>query len=134
RQRRDGVVPALALFEVALNLCSDPVGGKEKDSFAAVRLVGRVTISNQRPLPPRKESPMIFADALPKIKTFLRPANLPLSTATLLIRLLAAFLGHPGRRSASAAAQAARSQARHRAQLTRFLARCRWSKDWTVLH
>jgi Transposase DDE domain len=76
---------------------------------------------------------MIFADALPKINTFLRPADLPVSTATLLIRLIAAFLGHPGRRSASAAAQAIRSQARHRAQLTRFLARCRWSKDWSVL-
>lgn len=76
---------------------------------------------------------MIFADALPKIKTFLRPARLPAATAALLVRLIAAFCHPGGRRSASAAAEAVRSQARHRAQLARFLARCRWSKDWAVL-
>jgi hypothetical protein len=76
---------------------------------------------------------MIFANSLPRIKTFLRPARLPLTTAALLVRLIAAFLEHPGRMSASAAAGAIRSQARHRAQLTRFLARCRWARDWAVL-
>lgn len=76
---------------------------------------------------------MIFADALPKIKTFLRPANLAPATALLLVRLMAAFLCHRGRLSACQAAGAIRSQARHRAQLTRFLARCHWSKDWAVL-
>jgi DDE family transposase len=76
---------------------------------------------------------MIFADALPKIKAFLRPAKLGSTTTLLLVRLLAAFLCHHGRLSACQAAGAIRSQARHRAQLTRFLARCHWSKDWAVL-
>jgi hypothetical protein len=76
---------------------------------------------------------VIFADALPRIKTFLHPAGLTAATAGLLIRLVAAFVCHRGRLSASQAAGAVRSQARHRAQLTRFLARCHWSKDWAVL-
>ncbi len=76
---------------------------------------------------------MIFANSLPRIKSFLRPARLTASTAALLVRLIAAFLDHHGRMSASAAAQSIRSQARHRAQLARFLARCRWAKDWAVL-
>jgi hypothetical protein len=76
---------------------------------------------------------VIFADALPKIKTFLRPARLAPSTQQLLLRLIAAFCCHPGRMSASAAAGAIRSQARHRAAIVRFLARCRWSHNWAVL-
>jgi hypothetical protein len=76
---------------------------------------------------------VIFAAALPRIKTFLRPARLPATTGALLVRLIAAFVHHPGRMSAAAAAQAVRSQARHRAQVARFLARCHWSKDWAVL-
>jgi DDE family transposase len=76
---------------------------------------------------------MIFADALPTVKTFLRPARLAASTCDLLIRFVAASLCHPGRLSCSQAAQAIRSQARHRAQLARFLARDRWAKDWAVL-
>jgi len=77
---------------------------------------------------------VIFADTLPKIKTFLRPASLSATTSLLLIRLLIAFLHHPGRMSASQAAKAIRSQGRHRAQLARFLARLHWSKDWAVLN
>ena len=76
---------------------------------------------------------MIFADALPRIKSFLRPARLTLATTALLVRLVAAFVCHRGRLSASQAACAIRSQARHRAQLTRFLARSHWSKNWAVL-
>ncbi len=77
---------------------------------------------------------MIFADALPKIKTFLRPARLAASTAALLVRFMTACISHVGALSGSAAAEAIRSEARHRAQLTRFLARRRWSKDWAVLN
>jgi Transposase DDE domain len=51
----------------------------------------------------------------------------------MTMSLVAAFVCHRGRLSASQAAGAIRSQARHRAQLTRFLARCHWSKDWAVL-
>lgn len=77
---------------------------------------------------------MIFADALPKIKTFLQPAHLTAATASLLLRLIAAFLDHTGRMSCSQAAHAIRSQARHRAALARFLARQHWSQNWAVLH
>lgn len=76
---------------------------------------------------------MIFADALPRIKTFLRPAKLSKTTNALLIRLIAAFVCPHRRLSATQAASAIRSQARHRAQIIRFLARCRWSSDWSVL-
>lgn len=76
---------------------------------------------------------MIFAATLPQVKDFLRPANLPAATAALLVRLITAFCHHPGRMSAAAAADALRSQARHRAALTRFLARLHWGRDWSLL-
>jgi hypothetical protein len=76
---------------------------------------------------------VIFAATLPKVKAFLRPANLPATTVGLLVRLLTAFCHHPGRMSAAAAADALRAQTRHRAAITRFLARLRWSRDWSLL-
>lgn len=76
---------------------------------------------------------MIFPDALPRIKYFLRPARLAAPAQALLVRLIAAFLHHPGRMSAACAASAVRSEARHRAQLARFLARAGWSRDWSLL-
>src|SRR5262245_46639655 len=76
---------------------------------------------------------MIFTDALPKIKAFLRPAGLSQASAGLVVRLVTAFCGHAGRMSCASAAAAVRSQARHRAQLARFLARSHWSKDWSLL-
>jgi hypothetical protein len=77
---------------------------------------------------------VIFADTLPQIKSFLRPAGLAASSCTLLVRLIIAFLHHPRRMSAAQAAAAIRTQARHRAQVARFLARLHWSKDWAVLN
>ena len=76
---------------------------------------------------------MIFPDALPRIKSFLRPARLAAPAQALLVRLIAAFLHHPGRMSAACAAAAVRSEARHRAQLARFLARAGWARDWSLL-
>jgi hypothetical protein len=76
---------------------------------------------------------MIFANSLPKIKEFLRPARLTSSTQALLVRLMAAFLYHPGNMSASCAAGAIRSMGRHRAAVTRFLARQQWSRNWATL-
>ena len=76
---------------------------------------------------------MIFANSLPQIKTFLRPARLSPTTQSLLVRLIVAFCQPAGRPSASAAASAVRSQARHRAALVRFLARRHWSHDWATL-
>jgi hypothetical protein len=77
---------------------------------------------------------MIFTASLPKIKSFLKPAGLSAATVALLVRLITAFCQHPGRMSADAAAQALRSQRRHRAQIARFLARCHWSADWALLN
>jgi hypothetical protein len=47
---------------------------------------------------------VIFADSLPRIKTFLRPARLTTASAALLVRLVAAFVSHRGRLSASQSA------------------------------
>jgi hypothetical protein len=49
------------------------------------------------------------------------------------VRFIAASLSQTGRMSCSQAAAAVRTQARHRAQVARFLARDRWAKDWAVL-
>jgi hypothetical protein len=76
---------------------------------------------------------MIFATSLPEIKAFLRPLRLPVSSVGLLVRLLAAFVCHDDRMSASCAAGAIRAQARHRAAVVRFLARQHWSRDWATL-
>jgi hypothetical protein len=76
---------------------------------------------------------MIVADTRPQIKAFLRPAGLAATTQALPVRLIAALRRHPGRPSAAGAAGAIRSQARHRAQLVRFLARRHWSRDWATL-
>src|SRR5215471_17287254 len=106
----------------------------ERDSSQVARWPGKVMVSTAiaRNHPARSPA-VIFADALPKIKTFLRPARLATSTRALLVRFMAACVGRVGPLSCSAAAEAARAEARHRSQLTRFLARRGWSKDWAVL-
>ena len=76
---------------------------------------------------------MIMTDALPGIKRFFKTAALSPLALAMLIRFVAAFIRHDGRMSASQAAGAVRSQARHRAALVRFLADARWAKDWVVL-
>jgi DDE family transposase len=77
--------------------------------------------------------PLILSDPLPHGKRFFRPTALQGVALALLLRLVAAFIHHQGRMSASQAAALLRCQARHRAALLRFLAQCRWSKDWAVL-
>ncbi len=74
---------------------------------------------------------MIFADSLPDAKIFFAAARLPASTVGLLSRFVVACLSTL--RSASQAADAIRTDPRHRAQLVRFLARQGWSKDWLSL-
>jgi hypothetical protein len=76
---------------------------------------------------------MMMQDALPGIKPFLAAAQLRDHVAGFLVRLLAAFVLHVGRMSATQAAGAIRTQARHRAAVIRFLAQLRWSDDWGVL-
>jgi hypothetical protein len=74
---------------------------------------------------------MIFADSLPDAKTFFAPLALPASSVLTLVRFLLACFDTL--RSASDAACAIRTDPRHRAQLVRFLARQRWSRDWNTL-
>jgi hypothetical protein len=76
---------------------------------------------------------MILRNTLPKVQSFLRPAGLTRSAASLLCRLMLAFCCHHGRMSAHAAASLPRAESRHRAAPGRFLGRKRWAKgDWML--
>jgi Transposase DDE domain len=78
---------------------------------------------------------MLLQEAPGEIKTFLKGleklAGFGETTRGYVIRLVVGFLFHFGRMSASQAAGAVPAQARHRAQVARFLAECRWSRDWS---
>jgi hypothetical protein len=76
---------------------------------------------------------MILSHPLPQGKRFFRPTALHGAALALLLRLVAAFIHHQRRMSASQAATLLRCQARHRAAIIRFLADARWSQDWAVL-
>ncbi len=71
---------------------------------------------------------MIFQDALPHLKTFLKPAALRRRVLPLVIRCMVAFLTHRGKMSASQAAGSIRTEARHRAQISRFFGRGYWKR------
>jgi len=74
---------------------------------------------------------MIFFSKSTRIKAFLKKATIDEKTLRYLIGLVAAFLMRCGRMSASQGGQSVRAEARHRANVTRFLAKCRWSRSWT---
>ena len=76
---------------------------------------------------------MIVQDALPGIKRFLKVLRLDPCMEGYLICFIIGFIARVGRMSASQAAQAVRTRARHRANVVRFLAKQRWSGDWCVL-
>lgn len=69
--------------------------------------------------------PMI-ADSVPKLNRFLRPLGLKTAAQEMVMRVMIAFMLHYGRMSCSQAAGTLQSQPRHRAQVSRFLARPRW--------
>ena len=71
---------------------------------------------------------VIVADSLPGLKRWLAPLGLKESAKLLVIRMVVAFLLHSGRMSCLRAGGAVRCEARHRAQISRFLARPRWRK------
>jgi hypothetical protein len=71
---------------------------------------------------------LIIQDTLPHIKTFLKPVALGKRARGLLLRCLIAFLMHLGKMSAAQAAGAVRTEARHRAQVGRFLGRAYWRR------
>lgn len=76
---------------------------------------------------------MMMQDALAGIKRFFAPLGLNAYVQGFLIRLVAAFVMHVGRMSATQAAGAIRTEARHRAAVIRFLAKLNWSNDWSTL-
>ena len=74
---------------------------------------------------------LILQEAPGGIKTFLKAVGFTETTRTYVVRLIVGFLFHWGRMSASQAANTLPALTRHRAQVGRFLADCRWSKDWS---
>jgi len=71
---------------------------------------------------------MIITQSLPGIKRFLRPLSRKTKPLVMLVRLLAAFVSHMGRMSASQAGEAIRTQACHRGNVGRFLEHSKWLK------
>src|SRR5271157_4433358 len=67
-------------------------------------------------------------DALPLFKTFLKPVSLKPRARQLVLRCVIAFLMHLGKMSACRVAGAIRTDARHRAQVSRFLGRRYWRR------
>jgi hypothetical protein len=72
-------------------------------------------------------SPMVMvADLVPGIKRFMRPAELRGKLQQMVFRMVIGFVFHRGRMSCLGAAGSIQSSPRHRAQVSRFLARPRW--------
>jgi Transposase DDE domain len=71
---------------------------------------------------------VMVADLLPGLKRWIATLGLKDSTKLLVIRMVVAFLLHAGRMSCLRAAGSVRCEVRHRAQISRFLARPRWRK------
>jgi hypothetical protein len=72
---------------------------------------------------------LIISDSAAALKRFLSHTSLSHFAQEMVLRLVLAFLMHRGRMSCSQAAGSIASQAIHRGQLTRFLARPRWQKQ-----
>jgi hypothetical protein len=70
----------------------------------------------------------MIADVVPGLKSWIATLGLKDHTKLLVIRVVVAFLLHAGRMSCLRAAGAVRCEPRHRAQISRFLARPRWRK------
>ena len=69
---------------------------------------------------------VMVADVVPGLKRWIAGLGLSGSSQLLAMRLVVGFLLHAGRMSCLQVAGAVRSQARHRAQISRFLRRSRW--------
>lgn len=75
---------------------------------------------------------MILPESLPSFKSFCRSVA-AMTSVVLLSRCVAGFIEHFGSMSASQAAGSIRTQACHRANIIRYLARLGLSRDWRVL-
>jgi Transposase DDE domain len=71
---------------------------------------------------------IMVADSVPSLKRWVGALGLKDGTKALVIRVVVAFLLHAGKMSCLRAAGAVRCETRHRAQISRFLARPRWRK------
>ena len=71
---------------------------------------------------------VIVSESVRMLKGFLRKTGLNEFAMGMILRMVVAFISHQGRMSCSAAAGSIASEAVHRGQLTRFLARTRWQK------
>jgi hypothetical protein len=71
----------------------------------------------------------MVADLLPGFKRCLRGSRLSDTARLLVTRVVVAFVFHAGRMSCLQAAGAVRCEPRHRAQISRFLARPRWQQQ-----
>jgi hypothetical protein len=68
----------------------------------------------------------MIAESVPNFNHFLRPLGLKEAAREMVARMIIAFIMHYGRMSCLQAAVTLQSQTRHRAQVSRFLARPRW--------
>jgi hypothetical protein len=71
---------------------------------------------------------IMVADSVPGLKRWISTVGLKDSAKLLVIRMVVTFVLHAGRMSCLRAAGAVRCETRHRAQISRFLARPRWRK------
>jgi hypothetical protein len=72
---------------------------------------------------------VIVADSVRSLKRFIGKTSLGEFAQTMVLRMVLAFIMHRGRMSCSQAAGSVASDAVHRGQVTRFLARPRWQKS-----
>jgi hypothetical protein len=77
---------------------------------------------------------MIFIRSTTKVKDFVAKGKQDTITQSYLMRLIIAFLLHFGRMGATRAASAICIDARHRANVVRFLARSGFSRDWMQMY
>ena len=71
---------------------------------------------------------VMVANSVPGLKRWIATLGLKERAWLLVMRIVVTFLLHAGRMSCLSAAGAIRCEARHRAQISRFLARSRWRK------
>jgi len=106
------------------------VCGLKGGGFLLSADLGKIVVRKRTIRQPLKKEPpvLIMQDALPLFKSFLKPVSLKQRARQLVLRCVIAFLMHLGKMSASRVAGAVRTDARHRAQVSRFLGRRYWRR------
>ena len=102
----------------------------QRGGFLLSADLGKIVVRKRTIRQPLKKEPpvLIMQDALPLFKSFLKPVSLKQRARQLVLRCVIAFLMHLGKMSASRVAGAVRTDARHRAQVSRFLGRRYWRR------